>query len=222
MTRTGAAARPLQQEGDSSFMEWMQENGRVLTAVVIVLVALVLGAYLYLGTQLARAEKAEQALGRAEQSLSSGNVPLAQTDLQRVVTAYNGTSAATTAAMLLAQTKYDQGKYQEGIDQLQRTAQSGATKPLAASVEALIGDGYMGLNKPADAAKHYEEAAAKARFDADKAQYRASAARAYLAAGNPEAARTIWEELANDPTGATAGEARVRLGELQAKPAGRS
>jgi predicted negative regulator of RcsB-dependent stress response len=203
-------------------MDWMQENARVLTATAIILVALLLGAYLYRGTQASKAEKAEQALGRAEQSIASGNLPLAQTDLRRVVTAYNGTSAAATAAMLLAQMSYDQGKYQEGIDQLEKTARTGAAKPLRSSLQALIADGYMGLGKPAEAANRYEEAAAEARFDAEKAQHLASAARAYVASGNTEAARKIWEKLANDPTGATAGEARVRLGELQAKPAGRS
>ena len=222
MTRTGAAARPEMQASDTTSLEWMQDHARELTIGLIIVLALAIGVYLYRGTQAAKAGKAEQALGRAEQSLGSGNLALAKTDLQRVVTAYAGTSASTTAAMLLAQLSYDEGKYQEGINQLDKVARSSAAKPVAASIEALMADGFMGLGKPAEAATWYERSAEKARFDADKDQYRASAARAYAAAGNIDAARRIWTALAEDPTSSTAGEARVRLGELAAKPAGKS
>jgi len=56
------------------------------------------------------------------------------------------------------------------------------------------------------------------RFPADKAEYRASAARSYAAAGKVAEAKAIWTDLAKDDTGPMAAEARVRLGELEAKP----
>jgi len=66
------------------------------------------------------------------------------------------------------------------------------------------------------------EAAEEARFDIDRDGYLADAARAYRRAGNDAEAVRIWTGLAEDPLGALAAEARVRLGELTAKPAGQS
>ena len=39
-----------------------------------------------------------------------------------------------------------------------------------------------------------------------------------MAAGKTEEAKAIWRELVKDETAPTAAEARVRLGELEAKP----
>jgi hypothetical protein len=39
-----------------------------------------------------------------------------------------------------------------------------------------------------------------------------------MAAGKPAEAKAIWTELAADETGPMAAEARVRLGEITAKP----
>jgi hypothetical protein len=55
-------------------------------------------------------------------------------------------------------------------------------------------------------------------FPVDKAKYQSGAARDYMAAGKTEEAKAIWTELAKDDTSAEAAEARVRLGELTAKP----
>jgi thioredoxin-like negative regulator of GroEL len=52
----------------------------------------------------------------------------------------------------------------------------------------------------------------------DKAKYKAAAARDYMAAGKTEEAKAIWTELAKDDTKPEAAEARVRLGEITAKP----
>jgi hypothetical protein len=71
------------------------------------------------------------------------------------------------------------------------------------------------------AAKEYEAAAAATGMDNERAFERAKAARAYAAAGGDTAtARRIWTELRDDPkTTSMATEARVRLGELEAKVA---
>ena len=78
--------------------------------------------------------------------------------------------------------------------------------------------GYEGLSRPADAAKAYDEAASSA-LAGQRDELRASAARAYQSAGNVEAARKIWTELGDKESSVLADEARVRLGELNAKPA---
>jgi hypothetical protein len=48
------------------------------------------------------------------------------------------------------------------------------------------------------------------------------AAQAYLNGGNKAKAKEIWTALGADSKGVVAGEARVRLGELEAAPAPQS
>ena len=78
------------------------------------------------------------------------------------------------------------------------------------------------MNKHAEAAAEYEKAAKVARFDADRQRYLSLAASSYLTAGNKAKAKEIWTDLGKDSKGAVAGEARVRLGEMEATPAPRS
>ena len=83
----------------------------MIGGVVIVLAA---GGYWFMmrSRELAAAS-AERALMLARRSMEAGNLPLAQSDLQKVYSKYGSTAAGVQAAMLLAQIDYDQGKYQE-------------------------------------------------------------------------------------------------------------
>jgi predicted negative regulator of RcsB-dependent stress response len=202
-------------------MEWFQVNSKLLSGVAAVIAVAALGYWFYVKNQQIKTVNAERSLMQAEQSLQSGNVALATSDLQRVVSRYKGTGAGTEAAMLLAQADYNAGKYQDGIKVLQDV--SGKAGGSEASLQSLMGDGYSQLNKPTDAAKAYERAAGAAQFDTEKAYYRAKAARSYASAGNTADARRLWSQLATDEKSqAVAAEARVRLAELDAKRAGKS
>ena len=220
-TTTTRADRPSDDDSFQNFLLWAQKYSKVITGIAVALV-LALAAWMFYGrSQAIKMQRAEEALGRAAQALGSGNVPLAQSDLEKVVTRYEGTPSAAQAAMLLAQTYYDAGKPQEGIDRLTKV-RNNVEDIFEPSVEALLADGYDLLGKPAEAAKHYQAAADATDYEADKAMYRASAARALQAAGDKAGAVKIWTDLASDPENPVAGEARVRLGELTAQPAKRS
>ena len=217
MTRTGATARPLAQDRSEGFFDWLQLNSRPLLVGVIVAGALVLGVIGYRASQRAGAEKAEQALARAEQSLTSDNPQLARADLERVVNTHEGTGAATTAAMLLAQLHYTAGRHQDGVRVLERAAGWGASRASEAALHALIGDGLEAMGRHADAARRFEQAADATRFANERSQYMAHAARAKRQAGDAAGALRVWEELAKDPQSPLAAEARLRIGELSAR-----
>ena len=205
-----------------SLIDWLQVNSRLLGIAAAVVVVAAVGYWFYLRSAQLKSLNAERALLTAQQSLGSGNAQLAQSDLQRIVTRYEGTPAGVEAALLLAQLDYDAGKYQDGINILEKAAGK-ATEGTLPSIYGLRGDGYAQLGKMADAAKQYVRAADAAAFDNEKAYQRSKAARSYAAAGNTEEAKKIWSALAKDPKAeAVAAEARVRLAELEAKPAGRS
>ena len=210
---------PVRKRGsdDESLTDWLLLHQREVTWGAIALAVIVGGFWFYERSQSIRAQRAETAYFQARQSVMGGNSPKAVADLQKVVTRYEGTQAGAQAALSLAQAYYDQKKYKEGIDALKK-AEAKAPGDFKASIHSLEAGGYEELRNFAAAAEQYKLAADVTRFPADKAEYRASAARSYAAAGKAAEAKAIWTDLAKDDTGPMAAEARVRLGELEAKP----
>lgn len=195
-----------------TFDRYKQHLGWI--GVVIILAGV--GVWFYFRSESIKSQRADAAYEAAIQSVASGNLPLAQSDLSKAAVRYAGTNGGTESAMALAKVYYQQSKYQEGIAAL-RTAASDKGD-LQYEARLLTAAGYEGLTKWPQAAKEYEDAASIARFDADKSSGRAMAARAYQAGGNKAAATKIWTELSTDSHSAFATEAKIRLGELQATP----
>ena len=69
------------------------------------------------------------------------------------------------------------------------------------------------------AAAEYEKAADLTDHEIERTNQKARAARAYATAGDSAKARQLWTELSENTKNASiASEAKVRLGELTAKP----
>jgi predicted negative regulator of RcsB-dependent stress response len=205
-----------------TFFDWTKINARALTAGAAIIVVVAAGYWFYARSKEIQSANAEKALMQARQSMTAGNLALAQSDLQKVFSRWESTSAGVEAAMLLAQIDFDAGKYQDGLSKLQKISGSGAAAPNQSMIESLVGDGYAQMGKMADAAKAYQRAADATNYDIEKAFQRAKAARAFQAAGDVAGAKAIWTQLETDPKSQTmASEARVRLGELEAQAAKR-
>jgi predicted negative regulator of RcsB-dependent stress response len=209
---------PLVEEGaGETLMEWARANSSKLSIGGIVVLALAAVGLLWRASTEKKEVRASQALASAQAVVQSGNAALAQSDLQALLRRYGGTSAAIQAHLLLAQVHFNQGKVDDGLRELNEIKAPGL---YAASVHALKAAGLEQGGKPAEAAAEYEKASEAATTPVSKASYRSDAARAYLAAGNRDAARKIWESMATDDSNPLAGEAKVRIGELNAKPIG--
>ncbi len=219
MPATGAAARPPLLVDEESLFDWMQLHIKELLIALLIVIIAAGGVFLYRSASATQAAQAEQALVGPEQSLQAGNLPLAQSDLRRVMTRYANTPAAAQAAMLLADTYYRQGKYVEGVAALQQASTSGAAKPFGASIERLMADGYIQQGKPKEAAAHLVAAASRTPYPTEQARLRASAARAYASAGDTAAAVSIWRSLLDQSKNGEASEAQLMLGELTVKAA---
>ena len=217
MTTPNVPARKGFAADEESMSEWFMTHQRQVIWGVIIVAALVAGYWFYQRSQAIKSQRAETAYFQARQAVEAGNLPLGISDLQKVVTRYEGTAAGSQAALTLAQAYYDQRKFKEGVDALKK-AESKAPGDFRASVHVLEAAGYEGLKDFANAAEQFKLAAQVTRFPADKAEYQASAARNYQAAGKVAEAKAIWTELEKDDNPAVAGEARVRLGELAAAP----
>ena len=202
---------------EDSITDWFLRNKTAVSWGILALVVAIAGLWYYQRSRALRQQNAEKAYFQARQSAAAGNLPLAVSDLKKVATRYEGTRPGIQAAMFLAQSLYDQKKHKEGIAEL-RKALSDAPDDFVPSIHVLIANGYEELRDFAAAATEYKAASSATRFPAEKAQYLAAAARSYMAGGKPAEAKAIWTDLAADETGPMAAEARVRLGELTAKP----
>jgi hypothetical protein len=119
--------------------------------------------------------------------------------------------------MLTAQVFFEQGKHAEGIAQLEAVAGS-APKALRAGIQALIGSGLESSGKPAEAAAAFAKAATEAGFAVDRDMHHMEQARNLLAANDAAGAAKIYKEISSREDSPFAGEAKVRLGEANAKP----
>jgi predicted negative regulator of RcsB-dependent stress response len=217
MTTPGIPARQRYGSDDESITDWALLHRRQLTWGLIAVAVLLGGFWFYNRSQSIKAQRAESAYFQARQAAAAGNLQLAVSDLRKVVTRYEGTRSGTQAALMLAQTHFDQKQFKEGLEVLKKV-ESSASDDFKPSIHVLEAAGYEELKDYAAAAERYKLAAAATEFPVDKAKYEAAAARNYMAAGKPNEAKAIWTELAKDEAHPEAAEARVRLGELTAKP----
>jgi predicted negative regulator of RcsB-dependent stress response len=216
MTTPNVPPRKRSVTDEETLTEWFMLHQREVTWAVVAIAIIAGGFWFYQRSQSIKGQRAEAAYFRARQS-AAGNPAVGVSDLQKVVTRYEGTAAGAQAALSLAQAFYDQKKYKEGVEAL-KTAESKAPGDFKPSIHVLEASGYEDLNNFTAAAQQFNMAAEETRFPADKAQYQAAAARDYMAAGKIAEATAIWAALAKDETSPVAPEARVRLGELEAKP----
>jgi predicted negative regulator of RcsB-dependent stress response len=216
MTRTGAAARPEMDERAQNLLDWAEMHSRLLTAIAVAIVVVAGGYWFYSKSHEARARNAASALQQAELAVASGNLALAQSNLEKIVDRYDATRSGKQARLILAQVRFDRGQFADGIAALQPLTKEG-DKGLRANAYNLQGSGYEAEKKLEEAAKAYQQAAEVTPYAVERDQFQASAARALTEGGKIDEAKKLWSQLASDPASAMAAEARVRLGELEAK-----
>jgi len=210
-------SRPKSEPKAESFLDWFRINSRIVAIAAVVVAAAVFGFWFYTRSNVLKAENADRRLLAAKQSLGSGNLPLAQSDLKKVADQYPGTSAGAEAGMLLAQVKLEQNDNQGAIATLQELAAKNESGPYATPIRVLLGDALSQTGKHAEAAAEYERASSLTQAPNERALLLAKIGRAQTAAGNAAKARQAWEALANQSDSPSlAAEARIRLGELLA------
>lgn len=209
-------ARPDVEERLDSLVTWLETYSRQLMNGAIGLLLISGGFLFYRKSSAKQKESASMALSEAQSAMAAGNLPLAQSDLEKMIQRYGSTDAGMQGHVLLAQVHFEKGEFQQGIAELKPVTDAKDAYTAAAAIN-LTAAGQEQSGKFADAAATYQRAAAKSPFKVDHDVYMASAARALTTAGKLDDARKIWSALANDDQSPAAAEARVRLGEIEAK-----
>jgi len=159
-------------------------------------------------------EAASRELQGARFAFENQNLPLAASELARVVENYSGTNAAEEGRLLLANVRMLQGQPQQAIE-VMRSYAPGAGRAFRAQAYGLLGAAYENTGRFREAAEAYEQGSAAARLDFQKAQLLSDAGRAWTSAGDTAKAIAAYKRIINDfPKEGMVTEAKVRLGEL--------
>lgn len=192
-----------------------RENGKMLGAAAAVLVLVAGGIWLYQSNATRKEARASEDLLQARATAEAGNLPLAASDLTKLIEQFSGTRSAEAANVLLDQIRLQQGQRDVAINDLQKFVSSAHDDYAKASAYSLLGGGLEDKGKPRDAAQAYQLASDNAPLDFLKAQYLLDAGRAYAAAGDTTDAKKAYNEvLTRWGLLDQASEARVRMAEI--------
>jgi len=179
----------------------------------VVAVAVVLFVW-QLSTKRRSEDIASSKLQGARYAFENQNLPLAASELARIVEDYSGTNAASEGRLLLANVRLLQGQPQQVIAVLGDWA-PGAGRAFRAQAYGLLGGAYENMGRFREAGQAYEDGSAAARLDFLKAQMLSDAGRAWTFAPDTAKAIAVYRRIVKDfPKEGTATEAKVRLGEL--------
>jgi outer membrane protein assembly factor BamD (BamD/ComL family) len=199
---------------DETAAVWQRRAKPIMYGAAAIAV-LGLGAWLWTSSVHRKEAYASRALNQARQSAESGNLPLASSQLQRLITTYRGTDASEEAVLTLNQVRMVNSQNELAIVGLRDFLKTNPAPKYATPAQSLLGAALEDAKQPAAAAEAYERASALADVDYLKAQYLVNAGRAWNDAGKVDAAekdyRTVIEKYGKTPS---VTEAQVRLAEL--------
>jgi outer membrane protein assembly factor BamD (BamD/ComL family) len=209
-SREEAAAPPVRRP-------WYRDPQRQLLAALVLVLMGAIVAWFVVASGKRKEQFAARSLNQARAAAEAGNLPLASSELQKLITTYKGTDAANEAVITLNQVRMVNGQSELAAVGLREFL---ATKPPAkyvAPASGLLGVALENSKRWGDAAHAYLEASNAAEVPYLKATYLLDAGRAYREAGRPEdaarALRTILQKYSDTPSFT---EAQVRLAELTA------
>jgi tetratricopeptide (TPR) repeat protein len=209
--------RPQGGEKDRAeqWVAWVRANQRRLVIAGGLLVVVGGGIWFGMSAKARRESFARRELDAARVSAEAGNLPLAGSDLSRIVTRYGGTAAGQEAMLLLAQVRLLQNQADLAVTELRDFIAGRPKGQYRAPSYAALGAALEQTGQFAEAGQAYEEGAGAAEYTLVAARFLLDAGRAYMAAGDTAAALRIFERILQDhgETGAAA-EARLRMGEL--------
>jgi outer membrane protein assembly factor BamD (BamD/ComL family) len=215
MAATVEATSREQAPGSVRKTPWYRDRQRQLIAALAVVVATLVVGWFTLASGKRKEEFAARSLNQARAAAEAGNLPLASSELQRLITTYKGTDAASEAVIALNQVRMINGQSELAAVGLREYLATKPAKKYVAPAYGLLGAALENSKRWAEAAQAYTDAANAAEVEYLKASYLVDAGRAYREAGKTqEAERAYRTVLEKYPTSPRFTEAQVRLAEL--------
>jgi TolA-binding protein len=204
--RTAGAATPTEVLGPAA------RRYAVLGGAALVLA---LAAWLFVMLGNRKEAFAARALDQATGVAESGNLPLAASELQKVISGYAGTRAAQEASIRLNQVRLVNGQAELAAVGLREFLKGNPDAQFQSTAYGLLGRALENAGKPAEAAEAYQKSSETASVDYLRAEHLLDAGRAFRNAGQRDQAIAAYQRILKDfATTSAKTEAEVRLAEL--------
>ena len=196
---------------------WYGDTRRLAIGGLTLLILALVAGWFVLASGKRKEQFAARSLNQARAAAEAGNLPLASSELQRLITTYKGTNAAHEAVITLNQVRMVNGQSELAAVGLREYLATKPPEQYVGPAYGLLGAALENAKRWADAGNAYQQASNATAVPYLKATYLVDAGRAYREAGRSEDAvkayRTILEKYSDSPSFT---EAQVRLAELTA------
>jgi TolA-binding protein len=216
-TSSKTAAGAKANDKASAAKEWLREpqNRYLAAGLGVALLGLIVWFVIMSGRR--KEDFASRALDQARAAAEQGNLPLAASEFQKVISTYGGTAAAQEAVINLNQVRLINGQQELAAVNLQDFLKGNPVPEFRSPAYGLLGRALENSKRPGEAAAAYEDASKAAEFDYLKADLLLDAARAYTNAGQKDKAIAAYRSVVKDyPKTSSKIEAEIRLAELTA------
>jgi predicted negative regulator of RcsB-dependent stress response len=212
---TSVAPASREAPGTTTSIPWYRDRNRQLMAGGIVVAVIALLVWFVVTSNQRKEAFAARSLSQARSTAESGNLPLASSELQKLIQTYKGTDAASEAVITLNQVRLVNGQGELAAVGLRDFLATKPDKKYLAPANGLLGASLENSRKYADAAAAFMRASAAADVEYLKARYLLDAGRAYDEAGKRAEAESAYRTIVTKyPKSAVMTEAQVRLAEL--------
>ena len=215
MATTVEATTRRQANPPAAPTPWYRDRNRLLAVGGGVVALIALAGWFVISSNKRKEEFAARSLNQARAAAEAGNLPLASSELQKLIQTYKGTDAASEAFITLNQVRLVNGQSELAVVGLRDYIASKPETKYLAPAYGLLGAALENSKKFAEAAEAFSNASKSADVDYLKARYLIDAGRAYREAGKTAesiaAYRTVIQKYPKSPSFT---EAQVRLAEL--------
>jgi outer membrane protein assembly factor BamD (BamD/ComL family) len=194
---------------------WYKNRQRYILAAAAFAVAIVLVVWFVVASNKRKEAFAARSLNQARTAAEAGNLPLASSELQKLISAYKGTDAASEAVITLNQVRMINGQNELAVVGLREFLNGNPPEQYRTPASGLLAAALENAKQWEEAGKAYTQASNMAEVEYLKAQYLVDAGRAYRLGGKlDEAAAAYRTILKKYPKSSSVTEAQVRLAEM--------
>ncbi len=212
---TTVEARTREQASAPARTPWYRDRNRLYLAAAIAVALIAVVAWFVTTSGRRKEEFAARSLNQARAAAEAGNLPLASSELQKIIQTYRGTDAATEAVITLNQVRMVNGQSELAVVGLREFLASKPEEKYQAPAYGLLGAALENSKRFAEAGDAFSSASKAADVDFLRARYLIDAGRAYRAAGRTQEAIAAYRTVVQKyPKTSSFTEAQVRLAEL--------
>jgi predicted negative regulator of RcsB-dependent stress response len=214
-TMVEATTRGQTTATPSKTAPWYRERTRLIVGAAIAVLLLAIVGWVVWSSERRKETFAARSLNQARAAAEAGNLPLASSELQRLIDTYGGTDAATEAVITLNQVRMVNGQNELAAVGLREFIQKDPPARYLAPAYGLLGTALENAKRPAEAAEAFRNASKSADLEYLKARYLIDAGRAFVAGGKQTEAVAVYRSVIESfPKSPSVTEAKVRLAEL--------